>query len=670
MSETSNQIVPIWEAVESTIRRSSIKRRGVQLNTRQKLIMSDALSLNVLAWHDLLSSLDGYCTRWIFQWLDIVMKTDLDDMVRCFKSADSLLLSHVGNEGDYSYADFKRQMKLSSPSSGALLAPLNRALELWFSNYEPESLAVAHGCLAFMTRLNLPGLNDLEEEALCAYKLREQTMMSEGFTTEEQQKFAEWFPVERQHRLYDDWSPSHGPGSSADVGREHGELKTAMSSKYKNIGIDSKLHYLDIRLGDQSLLPRSRPPLERLSKTVFVPKSIDKLRTICMEPVGLMWYQKGFANAIDRIITQEDEDHPGRFHPLKSRIDLRHQEHNQKLAWLGSLHGKFATIDLSAASDSVPWRMVQQWTKTSALRVPLLCTRSSRTVIQDAKETFQTKKFAPMGSALCFPIECLVFAAIVECSIREQGGSVHDSKYRVYGDDIIVEARYAAGVINRLLANGFTVNSAKTFMRVATHNFRESCGGEYLDGVDVTPIRLSRKFSGFTGWEYVPRNKYKPSGEQMMIGEAPSRIVELIDLCNRTSVRLPSVRRRLIAVLNSFPTVLRPLFDDTGDLGIYSPQPTNYHLRPPVWKLDYQIWQVEHGAKESVFARRIPDDEDIRLYEHLRLTAHRNHALQIPEDVVSVCVAPLVQEVWRKITSRLPMEETNSPARTSIRERD
>jgi hypothetical protein len=60
----------------------------------------------------------------------------------------------------------------------------------------------------------------------------------------------------------------------------------------------------------------------------------------------------------------------------------------------------------------------------------------------------------------------------------------------VYGDDLIVSADMAPLVVEDLEAFGLKVNAAKSFW---TGKFRESCGGDYYDGVDITPVYCRRK---------------------------------------------------------------------------------------------------------------------------------------------------------------------------------
>jgi len=62
---------------------------------------------------------------------------------------------------------------------------------------------------------------------------------------------------------------------------------------------------------------------------------------------------------------------------------------------------------------------------------------------------------------------------------------------RVYGDDLIVPVDYVRSVIDVLELLGFKVNTGKSFWN---GKFRESCGGDYYDGEDVTPVRVRREW--------------------------------------------------------------------------------------------------------------------------------------------------------------------------------
>jgi hypothetical protein len=104
-----------------------------------------------------------------------------------------------------------------------------------------------------------------------------------------------------------------------------------------------------------------------------------------------------------------------------------------------------------------------------------------------------------MGSALCFPIEAIVFTTIVFMAISKERKvplsynflSEYVGKVRIYGDDIIVPTEYVHCVIQHLEAFGLKVNSDKSFW---TGKFRESCGKDYYDGQDVSYVKFRRMF--------------------------------------------------------------------------------------------------------------------------------------------------------------------------------
>lgn len=264
--------------------------------------------------------------------------------------------------------------------------------------------------------------------------------------------------------------PRHGPGAVAEAGR------CSLEEKYRLLGNDARLEYA---FGTLSSGARN---FDRCSKTIFVPKSYKAFRTISMEPATLQYYQQ----AVWRLIDQQVR--ASRF--LCSHIGFSDQERNQRLALSGSLQRNYATIDLSAASDSVSYALVKECFRGTWLPRYFLATRSTDTLLPDGTR-ISLQKFAPMGSALCFPIETLLFAAICECVAQEHCVA---GDFSVYGDDIIVPTAIAEDVIATLVALGFDVNRSKSFTDPQCW-FRESCGAEYCDGFDVSPMRVSRKYA-------------------------------------------------------------------------------------------------------------------------------------------------------------------------------
>jgi hypothetical protein len=102
-----------------------------------------------------------------------------------------------------------------------------------------------------------------------------------------------------------------------------------------------------------------------------------------------------------------------------------------------------------------------------------------------------------MGSALCFPIEAMLFYTIILSAITRRSGRRLTLKsllrasesVRVYGDDIIVPIDCVQDVWNELEWFNLRVNDRKTFR---TGKFRESCGLDAYAGIPVTPVYVRR----------------------------------------------------------------------------------------------------------------------------------------------------------------------------------
>ncbi len=198
-----------------------------------------------------------------------------------------------------------------------------------------------------------------------------------------------------------------------------------------------------------------------------VPKTSKTDRGICIEPTLNVFIQLGIGAYIRKRLK-----HFG--------CDLRFQEWNQHLASV-AMDYDLSTIDLSLASDSLSWSVVQ--TLLPYKWFELLDTVRSHTT-QLPNGSFQTlEKFSSMGNGFTFELESLVFLAIVYSIVPEH---LH-CHCGVYGDDIIVPRTYAKEVVERLKLFGFSVNSEKTFL---AGRFFESCGSDWFNGRSCRPFYL------------------------------------------------------------------------------------------------------------------------------------------------------------------------------------
>lgn len=266
---------------------------------------------------------------------------------------------------------------------------------------------------------------------------------------------------------------------------------------------------------------------KELGRQKDVAKSFKAVRLMCMEPNQTMYIQQAILPAYVAAIDRS---------PIGKFINLKDQTENQFLSRLGSMYQHVSTIDLSSASDSVSWELVR-YAFPEKLTYYLEKTRTRRVRTLD-KSIVELKKFAPMGSAMCFPTQCVIFTSICilaahiyssgrvlqdalenGCGMTEAdvANSIHSfaklgsrwiptnwseqpagkqgmfsfNAMRVYGDDIIIDTRLTDIVVSLLTAFGFECNISKSFSGSVA--FRESCGVHALLGEDVTPLTLKVK---------------------------------------------------------------------------------------------------------------------------------------------------------------------------------
>jgi len=156
---------------------------------------------------------------------------------------------------------------------------------------------------------------------------------------------------------------------------------------------------------------------------------------------------------------------------------------HRQVACAGSMSGRIATIDLKSASDTVA-RVLVQLSLPSAWYELLDKLRSPKTLMpmpNGSKAWVHLEKFSSMGNGFTFELETVLFTAIARAVCEDDD---EWSQISVYGDDIIAPTARYEDIIAALRFCGFTPNKRKTF---GTGSFRESCGGDFFDGVAVRP---------------------------------------------------------------------------------------------------------------------------------------------------------------------------------------
>ena len=240
------------------------------------------------------------------------------------------------------------------------------------------------------------------------------------------------------------------------------------------------------------------------SKVVLVPKDSRGPRLISSEPLENQWIQQGIRRKMYRWIER---------HPMtRGHVNFRDQDVNRDLALKGSRDGSLVTLDMKDASDRVSLHLVKELFAGTELLEGLEASRSECTRLPDGR-VVRMVKFAPMGSAVCFPVEALCFFALAVAVLYirnraelpppplwgtdpdpydEQAWVKAHASVFVYGDDIICRREDYAPIMEYFPKVGLLFNTGKC---CTGGLFRESCGCDAYGGVDVTPIRMRTLWS-------------------------------------------------------------------------------------------------------------------------------------------------------------------------------
>lgn len=390
--------------------------------------------------------------------------------------------------------------------------------------------------------------------------------------------------------------PKHGAGAVSEPGVrgvEHKNVRFTIPPKAS--------HYFDVDVfgcvvnsptGDEPAPSNKHISYSRLK---FVPKSWKAMRSICMEPIPYQYLQQGVRYWIEDHMSQSI---------LSEHVRLDDQRVNQVAALIGSRTNTVDTIDLSAASDSVSWKLVKQVFPREVIK-HFHMTRSERVLTSAKGRPIKIHKFAPMGSSLCFPTQTILYSAVVlliEMCMRHDldwrdpdvllgvdldqlhadtyhphigAGTAPLFRSKIYGDDIACNSLATSSIIECLTTLGFKVNEDKSF--TGDQAYRESCGEHYVAGKKVTPYYLKVK--------------------DVQCKSDISTIGSIIDAANRAweygylTLRKVLVQMALYSEISGYtpPGPCNEILfssDTSESMAIYHPNPSNRNLRTRSFRYD------------------------------------------------------------------------------------
>jgi hypothetical protein len=294
-----------------------------------------------------------------------------------------------------------------------------------------------------------------------------------GFTS--QQKFAIQEPLD-MNLFLSLWR--YGPGASRGTKSTH--FVDKINDKVHTVSDASvaRLYRMALSLDPYvrgSIACNSGPEFRfcDTSSISTVSKNEDTDRTICTEPLGNMALQLAAGMYIEGALRYVGCD-------ISIQASL-----NKQLAMLGSIFGLLSTIDLSHASDMITLQLVSVlWPRGWTWLFNLL--RSKKTKLPSG-EVIELNMLSTMGNGFTFPMMTLTLLSLVYANARVNGGPRYLNKdtHAVFGDDIIVPSTESESLLHVLKGAGLIVNNDKSY---TSGPFRESCGGDYYKGYDVTPV--------------------------------------------------------------------------------------------------------------------------------------------------------------------------------------
>lgn len=217
------------------------------------------------------------------------------------------------------------------------------------------------------------------------------------------------------------------------------------------------------------------------SELLLVPKDSRGPRTICREFLKRVETQMAYFDFMIDGLNRQSE----------GAINFLDQLVNRKIAEESSVTKCYSTLDLKDASDRVSIQVAKTIFRNSpGIRWFFEGSRRANFVVIDGRY-HRLSKVAGMGSGLTFPTMSLLISLAICNRVKKLFPHLQYKDVRkrvfVYGDDICVPSEWVPAAYDGLARIGLKVNQKKSFTR---GYFRESCGGDYYYGLDVTPVRL------------------------------------------------------------------------------------------------------------------------------------------------------------------------------------
>lgn len=280
---------------------------------------------------------------------------------------------------------------------------------------------------------------------------------------------------------------------------------------------------------------------------VNVPKKWNVHRGITPLTLLALVYSYGVGIAVQERLS---------YHGLNIR---KLQDIHRRLIKRYSVTLTHVTADMSDASNSILyWHLMRLLPRPWLLAVKKAVTHQ----VMIGDKLHFCESVLPMGNGMTFPLETLIFYALVKAIGNLSGVK---GTYSVYGDDLIYPRKIHSRVASIFTDLGMTLNLDKTFV---SFPFRESCGEDFYRGVPVRSYYMSNGQSWFPKHEKLEAQLYimiNGLRRRWKDAEIPATLMYLL-------TELQTVAGHILRVPPSFP--------DTSGIKVECP---NHQLLDSDW---------------------------------------------------------------------------------------
>jgi hypothetical protein len=208
-------------------------------------------------------------------------------------------------------------------------------------------------------------------------------------------------------------------------------------------------NYLDGQKGSASSEEDATYQLTSSLTLSLVPKSFKSFRAIMPNTTIGSYMSDGIGRIIRKRLKRNGYD--------IGTLQMRHRH----LACQASQHGLLVTADLSSASDSISVALVERLFPPDWMDI-LHRSRIGLVSLPDGSSV-ESLTFCTMGIGYTFPLQTLVFLALLKAIEAVHFGRLDRRTISVYGDDLIYSSRMHKLVLYYFKWFGFVLNVDKTF---------------------------------------------------------------------------------------------------------------------------------------------------------------------------------------------------------------